>query len=108
MQTAVDVMIKAIVFVVQVAPIGTNISLARLLWAMVQGSFLVSRGEIHSGLQASDFAAGEIQRSWAAVRYGCWEIDDLIASWQAYVGQERRYYRFLATAPGRCGESRQP
>jgi hypothetical protein len=99
MQTAVAAMIKAIVFVVQVAPLGTNISLARLLWAMMQGSFLVSRGAVHSGLQASDFAMAEIRRSWSALRYGCWEIDELLASWQVYVASQnqwraRRYGRY--------------
>jgi hypothetical protein len=52
---------------------------------MVNGSFLVSRGAIHSGLLTSDFSEGEIRRSWAALRYGSWQIDELIATWQAYV-----------------------
>ncbi len=91
MQTAVEVIINAIVFVVQVVPIGTNISLARLLWVMVNGSFLVSRGAIHSGLQASEFAAEEIRRSWWAMRYGRWRIDELIASWQVYVASQNQW-----------------
>ena len=36
--------IQAIVFVVQVTPIGTNLGLANLMWAMSNGSFLLSRG----------------------------------------------------------------
>lgn len=96
MVAAVNEIITAIVFVMQVVPIGTNLSLVRLVWAMVQGSFLVSRGAIHSALLASDFTAGEIRGSWAALRYGSWQIDELIATWQAYVAsrnqwRERRY-----------------
>jgi hypothetical protein len=91
MQTAVEVIINAIVFVVQVAPVGTNISLARLLWAMVQGSFLVSRGAVHSGMAASDFSVGEIRRSWWALRYGRWQIAELLASWQVSVASQNRW-----------------
>jgi hypothetical protein len=72
MQTAVAAMIKAIVFV-------------------VQGSFLVSRGAIHSGWQASDFATAEIRRSWWALRYGRWQIDELIANWQVYVASQNQW-----------------
>jgi hypothetical protein len=91
MVTAVEEIITAIVFIVQVVPLGTNVSLVRLLWAMVQGSFLVSRGAVHSGLLASDFATDEIRRSWAALRYGSWQIDDLLATWQAYVASRQQW-----------------
>ena len=91
MVAAVEEIITAIVFVMQVVPIGTNLSLVRLVWAMVQGSFLVSRGAIHSGLLASDFTAEEIRRSWAALRYGSWQIDELIATWQAYVASRNQW-----------------
>jgi hypothetical protein len=91
MLTAVNEIITAIVFVVQVVPIGTNVSLVRMLWAMVQGSFLVSRGAIHSGLLASDFASDEIRRSWAGLRYGAWQIDERITSWQAYVASRTQW-----------------
>lgn len=63
---------------------------------MMNGSFLVSRGAVHSGLLASDFAAAEIRRSWAGWRYGAWQIDELLTTWQAYGAsrtqwRERRY-----------------
>src|SRR5262245_8890253 len=91
MVAAVNEIITAMVFVMQVVPMGTNLSLVRLLWAMVQGSFLVSCGAVHSGLLASDFTAAEIRRSWAALRYGSWQIDDLIATWQAYVTSRQQW-----------------
>jgi hypothetical protein len=91
MIAAVNEIITAIVFVVQVVPIGTNLGLVRLLWAMMQGSFLISRGAIHSGLLASDFGSAEIRGSWSAMRYGSWQIDDLVASWQAYVASRNRW-----------------
>jgi hypothetical protein len=91
MQTTVEAIINAIVFVVQVTPLGTNISLVRLLWAMVQGSLLVSRGAVHSGLAASEFTAGDIRRSWRAMRYGRWEIAELLGSWQVYVASQNAW-----------------
>jgi hypothetical protein len=91
MLTAVEEIITAIVFVVQVVPLGTNLSLVQVMWAMVQGSFLISRGAIHSGLQASDFTDGEIRRSWSGLRYGSWQTDELIASWQAYVANRNQW-----------------
>lgn len=51
MLTAVETTIQAIVFVVQVTPVGTNLGLANLLWALVSGGFLSSRGAIFSALQ---------------------------------------------------------
>ena len=54
MLTAVEATIQAIVFVVQVTPVGTNLGLANLLWAMVSGSFLSSRGAIFPALQLGD------------------------------------------------------
>jgi hypothetical protein len=91
MVTAVNEIITAIAFVVQVVPIGSNLGLVRLLWSMMQGSFLVSRGAIHSGLLASNFTSGEIRRSWAALRYGSWQIDELIATWQVYVASRHQW-----------------
>ena len=85
MLTAVEKIITALAFVVQVVPIGTNISLLRLLWVMVNGSFLESRGAIHSALAANDFADEEIRRSWSALRYGAWAIAELVSAWQVYV-----------------------
>lgn len=91
MVAAVNEIIPAIVFVMQAVPIGTNLSLVRLVWAMVQGSFLISRGAIHSALLASDFTATEIRASWAALRHGSWQINELIGTWQAYVASRNQW-----------------
>ena len=96
MLTAVTRMITALEFVVQETPIGTNISLLRLLWAMVNGSFLQSRGAVHGALSASDFADDEIRRGWSALRHGSWSIEGLLSAWQIKVAadnewRERKY-----------------
>ncbi len=91
MLTAVESTIAVLTFVVQDAPIGTNISLLRVLWAMMNGTFLVSRGALHGALQASDFAMEDIRRSWAAVRYGSWTIEDLLETWHIKVASTNEW-----------------
>jgi hypothetical protein len=96
MLAAVERMITALDFVVQDTPIGTNISLLRLLWAMVNGSFLQSRGAVHGALSASNFSDEEIRRGWSALRYGAWTSAGLLSAWHIRVAaenewRERRY-----------------
>lgn len=91
MQAAVTKIITALDFVVQDTPIGTNISILRLLWAMVNGSFLLSRGAVHGALEASDFEDEEIRRGWSALRYGSWTIEELLSAWQIKVGSENEW-----------------
>jgi len=99
MITAVETTIAALVYIVQVVPIGTNISLVRILWVMVNGSFVSSRGAIHPALSSNGFSDEEVRRSWAALRYGSWSIAELLSSWQLYVRatnewQERKHARY--------------
>jgi hypothetical protein len=103
MRIAAEMTVHAIAFIMQVVPIGTNVGLARLLWVMVNGSFLRSRGAVIPALHLNGFSEAEIRRSWAALRYGVWEINALLESWQIYVASEnqwraRRYeqYRVLS------------
>jgi len=91
MVTAVELTIQAIVFVVQVAPIGTNLGLANLMWAMSNGSFLLSRGAIFPALQITGLDKGEMRRSWSAMCNGSWETEDLVESWGVYVAQENEW-----------------
>lgn len=91
MLTAVEATIQAIVFVVQVAPVGTNLGLANLLRAMVSGAFLSSRGAIFAALHLGGLSEKEIRRSWSAMRYGSWHIDDLVEAWGVYVASENAW-----------------
>lgn len=103
MQTAVEATVHAIAFIMQAVPIGTNVGLARILWVMLNGSFLLSRGAVMPALNLSGFNTEEIRRSWAALRYGSWSIREMLELWQIYVAGEnqwrpRRYegYRVLS------------
>lgn len=99
MLIAVETIIQAMVYVLQVVPVGTNIGLLRIMWAMSNGSFLSSRGAIHGALAESGFSDEEIHQSWLALGYGSWTIDELLTSWGQQVGsankwRERRYGRY--------------
>jgi hypothetical protein len=99
MLIAVEVTVQAMVVIMQVVPIGTNIGLIRILWVMVNGSFLQSRGAVLTALHLSGFEAQEIRRSWAALRYGNWQVNELLENWQIYVASQnqwraRRYERY--------------
>lgn len=50
----------------------------RILWVMVNGSFLQSRGAVFTALAQNGLIVTEIRRSWAALRYGVWEINELL------------------------------
>ena len=47
-----------------------------------------SRGAIFPALQDNGFSPEEIRRSWHAMRYGAWDINDLLQSWRKYVQQQ--------------------
>lgn len=103
MPTAVQETIQVLELIVQAAPIGTNLGLLYMLWSMLNGSFLGSRGAIFPALQASGFDEQMSRRSWSAFRYGSWTIEKLIEVWRKHVlsegqWQSHRYegYRPLA------------
>lgn len=85
MSIAIEQTIQALQVVLQGVPVGTNLALLQLLWSMLNGSFLSSRGAIFPAMKASGFEADEIRRGWAAMRYGIWRIDDLLTAWRTYV-----------------------
>jgi hypothetical protein len=58
MTTASQKMIQAIQHVVKPISIGTNLNLLNLLWAMVSGAFLSSRGTVHLALKLSGCTDG--------------------------------------------------
>lgn len=85
MSIAIEQTIQALQVVLQGVPVGTNLALLQLLWSMLNGSFLGSRGAIFPAMKASGFDDDEIRRGWAAMRYGIWRIDDLLTAWRNYV-----------------------
>lgn len=70
---------------------GTNLGLLHLLWAIVSGGLLPSRGALFPALQAIGLSADAVRRAWAALRYGAWEIDSLLTDWEVYVLDEGQW-----------------
>ena len=88
MPTAIEQTLQALQIIVQSVPVGTNLALLHLMWSILNGSFLGSRGAVFPALQESGFSPEEIRRSWQAMRYGAWKIDNLLDSWHSYVQQQ--------------------
>jgi len=85
MSTASERIILALEQVVKDAPVGTNLALLHLLWAMLRGAFLCSRGAVFSALQLAGFTVAQIRRCGQALRCGAWSIADLVQAWRSYV-----------------------
>lgn len=93
MTTASEKMILAIQYVVKQMGIGTNLNLFNILWAMVSGRFLMSRGTVHLALKISGCSDGEISRASHSLRTGQWQIGELITNWRRYIHQETGWER---------------
>ena len=91
MSIAIEQTIQVLQVVLQTVPVGTNLALFHLLWSILNGSFLPSRGAIFPGLNLSGFSAEESRRSWRAMRHGVWRIDDLLVSWRNYVQSQEQW-----------------
>jgi hypothetical protein len=85
MLIAIEHTIQALQAIVQDLPVGTNFALLQLMWVMLQGRLLVSRGGIFPALVAGGFSWPIARRCWAAMRYGGWESRALITAWSEYV-----------------------
>ncbi len=88
MSTASEQTIQLLEEVVNEVPVGTNLGLIHLMWAMMSGAFLKSRGAIFSALLIIGLKTDQIRRSWSAFRYGVWSIDELVMRWDGIVLRE--------------------
>lgn len=85
MSTASERTIQALEHVVKQVPVGTNLALLHLLWAMLSGAFLRSRGAVFPALKLAGFAVSQIRRCGQALRCGAWDIAELVQPWREYV-----------------------
>ncbi len=68
-------------------PIGTNLGLLHLLWMLVSGRLLDSRGALIPGLSAAGLTDGQVRRAWAAVGAETWTLEELLGRWRSEVEQ---------------------
>jgi hypothetical protein len=66
-------------------PIGTNLGLLHVLWMLVSGALLSSRGALMPALKSLGLSDAATRRGWAAFRKGQWQISELVEEWQRYV-----------------------
>ena len=85
-------------------PVGTNLGLFWLLWALISGRFLLSRGAIFPALADGGLPAEAVRRSGAALAYGRWAIQTLIQAWHHVVQQEGYWqaHRYEGFRPVAC------
>jgi hypothetical protein len=89
--------------VVKTVPQGTNLGLVGLLWMLVSGRLLATRGAVIPGLSAAGLDRGGVRRAWGALGQGRWTSATLLANWQAQITQEGQWqahevagYRWVA------------
>jgi len=86
-----EITIQTLAVVVKRIPVGTNLGLVHLMWAMLNGSFLGSRGSIFSALSLSGFSDEEVRRSWQAFAKGQWSITRLLSAWREHVYEQKQW-----------------
>ena len=62
-------------------PVGTNLGLLHLLWMLVSGRLLGSRGALFAGLADCGLPDRAVRRAWAALGQGGWTSGALLARW---------------------------
>src|SRR5215470_11910980 len=78
--------------VVAGVPIGTNLGLFHLLWMLLSGRLLQSRGAVIPGLAALGLTADAVRRCWAALAYGKWHTPQLLKAWEQLVREEASFH----------------
>src|SRR5438309_8276274 len=78
--------------VVQRVPVGTNLGLFHLLWMLLSGRLLLSRGALIPGLAALGLAEEAVRRAWAALAYGQWHAAQLLEAWEQLVREEKAFH----------------
>ena len=91
MSIAISQTIHVLQIIVQIVPMGTNLALLQLMWTILNGSFLQSRGAIFPALQANAFTPEESRRIWGAFRHGVWQINPFINRWRSHVLSEGQW-----------------
>ena len=72
-------------------PIGTNLGLFQVLWTLLSGRLLQTRGALIPALAATGLDPVVVRRAWAAFADGAWTVTHLIAALQALVRREGRW-----------------
>ena len=91
MHPAVYSMMTMLCSLVSGLPIGTNLGLLHLLWMLVSGRLLESRGAVIPGLDHLGLSAAAVRRAWAALALGDWTIGRLLGHWVQVIEREGQW-----------------
>src|SRR5258708_5772701 len=87
-------------------PLGTNLGLFHILWTLLSGRLLQTRGAQIPALAATGLEPTAVRGGGAAFGVGAWDVSQLLAALQAVGGQEGRWhaqhtggYRVVAVDP---------
>jgi hypothetical protein len=94
MAPVIEPTMEALITVTEMLPIGTNLALLHVLWALVSGALLPSRGALFPALQATGLSRRAVQRAWAAFRGGVWQISELMVAWDRYMREQQRWHPY--------------
>ena len=108
MQERVYRVIEVLCAVVAGTPIGTNLGLLHLLWMLVSGRLLETRGAVIPGLSATGLSEPAVRRAWAALGQGDWSSAELLGAWREQVEQAGHWQvaRVRGVSAGRGGRDR--
>lgn len=84
-------MMEVLKALVEPCPVGTNLGLLHLFWAVVSGRLLSSRGAVIPALWACGFERAAVFRSWRALRHGQWSCSELTGRLQEQVREEGKW-----------------
>jgi hypothetical protein len=91
MTTASQRTVQVLEQIVKPVPLGTNLALLQLMWAIISGAFLPARGAIHTALSESGFTPQETRRCWRALWAGQWQIHELISQFREVVSADTKW-----------------
>ena len=66
-------------------PVGTNLAMTHVFWALLSGQLLNHRGALFPALQAIGISDEAVSRAWRAISKGVWQIATLLQLWQQHV-----------------------
>jgi hypothetical protein len=73
-------------------PVGTNLGLFHLFFALVSGRFLSARGAVFAALADAGLGQEAVRRASAALCYGRFPTKDLLTLWQKTVWEEGYFH----------------
>jgi hypothetical protein len=86
-------MMSMLIAIVIEQPIGTNLGLLRVLWALVSGQLLNTRGALIPALAAIGLSDAEVRQAWSAFANGKWDTHRLVTTWTKLVQEEGHWQR---------------